>query len=79
MKTLKMICTAVVLMLALSMSTFGGEITTPGLTGEAGTPGVIRPETDPQAPETPNPDAPETDNLGSTTLDAVLLALGALF
>ena len=79
MKTLKMICTAVVLTLALSISTFGGEITTPGLTGGVETPGVIRPETDPQAPETPNPDAPETVNLGSTTLDAVLLALGAFF
>ena len=79
MKTLKMICTAVFLMLALSFSTLGGEISTPGLTGGPGTPGVTEPKTDPQAPEIPNPDEPEPDDLGSTALDAVLLALGALF
>lgn len=78
MRNLKMICAATVLTLALSLSTFGGEISTPGLLGENGTPGTTQPVPDPKSAEPSTPDDPLTGDLG-TPLDAVLMAIAALF
>ena len=78
MKTLKAICTAVVLALTLTVTAYAGEVHTPGLTGDISTPGVT---------QLPAPgdicltgmESPATEDIGTSELTAILLTLAALF
>jgi hypothetical protein len=76
MKTLKMVCTAMILALMLSMPGRAGEISSPGFTGDDPKPGVTETTSNPAVPASPNV-APG----GSldTGLAAVLMTLAALF
>ena len=79
MKKLKMICTAATLALALSVSSFGGEITTPGFVGNISTPGVTQPEPKPADISSPDATLTESGEVSSSGLTAILLTLAALF
>ncbi|MEK6281335.1 MAG: hypothetical protein AABN95_13360 [Acidobacteriota bacterium] len=79
MKKLKTICTAATLALALSVSSFGGEITTPGLTGNISTPGVTQPEPKPSDISSPGATLTEPGDVSTPGLTAILLTLAALF
>ena len=78
MKTLKAICTAVVLALTLTVTAYAGEIHTPGLTGEIGTPGVTQPPTPCDICLT-GMQSPATEDVRMPELTAILLTLAALF
>ncbi len=78
MKTLKAICTAVVLALALAVNSYAAEIHTPGLTGDISTPGVTQPATPCDICLT-GMESPATEDVGTPELTAILLTLAALF
>jgi hypothetical protein len=77
MKTMKAVCTATVLALTLSVSTFAGDISSPGApkTGEIGTPGAVATASS----------APATDtttvvcDLAQGALEDLILALMSIF
>jgi len=75
MKTLKMICTAVVLALMLSIPGRAGEISTPGFTGDPNQPGVPAP-TNPTEPASPSAAYSDPVNVG---VDVILMTLAGLF
>jgi hypothetical protein len=81
MKTLKAICTAAVLALALSVTAYAADIHTPGLTaaGEIGTPGATQPAPAPGDIETPGVASPAPGDVSTPGLTAVLLTIAALF
>lgn len=77
MKTLKMICTATLMVLALSLPGNAGEITTPGLVGETSIPGITQPA--PKPGETLDPGTePLPDGVITPGLTAILYTLAAL-
>jgi hypothetical protein len=80
MKTLKAICTAAVLALALTVTNNAAEIHTPGLTGDISTPGVTQPPaTAPRDIDSTGMELPATEDVSSAELTAILLTLAALF
>lgn len=79
MKTLKAICTAAVLALALSVTTYSADIHTPGLTGEISSPGVTHPPTAPGEINSPGVESPAPEDIGTPGLTAILLTIAALF
>jgi hypothetical protein len=79
MKTLKAICTAAVLALALSVTTYAADIHTPGLTGEISSPGVAQPPTASGEINSPGVESPAPEDVGTPELTAILLTLAALF
>lgn len=79
MKTLKAICTAVVLALTLTVTAYAGEIHTPGLTGDVSTPGVVQPVPASGGIGSTGLESPPTEGIGTSGLTAILLTLAALF
>jgi len=79
MKTLKAICTAAVLALALTVTAYAGDIHTPGLTGEASTPGVTQPPTNSGDIGSTDVETPAPEDMCTPELTAILLTLAALF
>jgi hypothetical protein len=79
MKTLKAICTAAVLAVALSVTAYAGDIHTPGLTGDISTPGVTQPPPAPEDIGSPGVASPAPGDIETPGLTAILLAIAALF
>lgn len=78
MKTLKMICTAALLVMALSRPGSAGEITTPGLVGETSIPGITEPAPKPGETPVPGAESPLPDGVTTPGLTAILYTLAAL-
>jgi hypothetical protein len=76
MKSLKMICTTTLLVLAFTVPSHGGEINTPGFTAEP--PVVTEPNTNPDNLGNLQQVSQDSD-LEASTLTAILLTLSALF
>ena len=79
MKTLKAICTAAVLALALSVTTYSADIHTPGLMGDIDTPGVTQPPPASGDIGSPGVESPAPEDIGTPGLTAILLTIAALF
>jgi hypothetical protein len=79
MKTLKAICTAAILALALSVTAYAGDIHTPGLTGEISTPSVPQPSPAPGDIGSTDLTSPASGEVSTPGLTAILLTLAALF
>jgi hypothetical protein len=76
MKTLKAMCMATILALALSVSAFGGDVSTPG----APAPGhVTNPSVEPGEVETPGKVPAAPGEIGLPSVAEVLLALVSMF
>lgn len=76
MKSLKMICTTTLLVLAFTIPSHGGEINTPGFKAEP--PVVTEPDTNQDNLCTVQQLSQDSD-LEASTLTAILLTLSALF
>ncbi len=79
MKTLKAICTAAVLALALSVTANAGDIHTPGLTADTGTPGVTQPAPETEDTGSFNVVSPAPGDISTSGWTAILQTLAALF
>ena len=79
MKTLKAICTATALALALTITAYAGDIHTPGLMGDISTPGVTQPPTTAPGDCPTEMESPATEDIGTSELSAILLTIAALF
>jgi hypothetical protein len=79
MKTLKAICTAAVLALALSVTAYAGDIQTPGLMGDISTPGITQTLPGPGDIGSPGLASPAPGDVSTPGLTAILLTLAALF
>ena len=77
MKTLKAICTATILALALSVSTYAGDVSTPGspapAPGHVSTPGAV--PADPVDAQTPDTVSIAPGEIGMPSFADILLAL----
>ena len=76
MKSLKMICTTTLLVMAFTMPSLGGEINTPGFTAEP--PVVTEPDKNQENLGNVQQLSQDSD-LEASTLTAILLTLSALF
>ena len=81
MKTLKAICTATILALALSVSVYGGDMSTPGspapAPGQVSIPGVA--PTNPGDIQTPGEASTAPGDIGMPSFADILLALVSMF
>jgi len=78
MKSLKMICTLTLLLVALSVPGHGGEINTPGFRAEEA-PIIFQPSPQPEDNSGSVQLSSQSSELETAVLTAILLALSALF